>query len=57
MKVKITNAPVSFWYADKTGEFFEVEEHKIFDSWCVIGEQRNICEEDCEIVVEDGDKG
>lgn len=54
MKVKITNAPVSFWYADKLGEAFEVEEREIVKGYFTLGvvgtENQCIFHEDCEVV-------
>lgn len=54
LKVKITNAPVSFWYADKLEETFEVEEHEIvkgsFTLRVVGSENQCIFHEDCEIL-------
>lgn len=50
MKVIITNAPAAFWYADKLGEEFEVEDWKVFGDYRVKDEQLNIGVEDCEIV-------
>lgn len=50
MKVRITNAPISFWYADKLGQEFEVEDWQMHGDYRVRGEQLNIGVEDCEVV-------
>lgn len=59
MKVKIMNAPVSFWYADKLGETFDVEEYEIvkgsFTLRVVGSDNKCIFHEDSEFVKE-GDK-
>lgn len=54
MKVRITKTPVSFWYADKLGEVFEVEERRIIGDYVSLGvvgkEHHCIFHEDCEVV-------
>ena len=54
MKVKITSAPVSFWYVNKIGQTVEVKDELRFGDFQVAddSELRLISADDCEIVEE-----
>lgn len=54
MKVRITNGPVSFWYADKVGQEFDVEDKTKtpYGGYMVKGLEKPNCidPDDCEVV-------
>ncbi|MBB6731900.1 hypothetical protein [Cohnella zeiphila] len=55
MKVRITYGQGSFWYENKVGEVFEVEDKLSYGDYRVKGEERNICIEHCEVVKDEDD--